>query len=69
MGTMALYVRIPEELHRRLHERANEGDSWRRRGGLQRVVIGALVAFLEPPKGGVIVTKTKKAAKGKRGGK
>lgn len=47
--TMALYVRIPAELHERLMAKASEGQSWKRRGAIQRLVIGALEAALSAP--------------------
>lgn len=44
--TMALYVRIPAELHERLMAKASEGKTWKHRGAIQRLVIGALEAAL-----------------------
>jgi len=44
--TIALYVRIPAALHGRLMAKVAEGESWKRRGGIQRLVIGALEAAL-----------------------
>lgn len=40
--TIPLYVRLPAALHARLMEAANAGESWKRKGAIQRVVIGAL---------------------------
>lgn len=44
--TKALYVRIPESLHERLHEAAR--SDWRK-GSLARVVISALEAAHPAP--------------------
>lgn len=40
--TIPLYVRLPATLHERLMLAAAEGESWKRKGAIQRLVIAAL---------------------------
>lgn len=56
--TVALYVRLPADLHARLMEAVNAREPWKRKGAIQSIVIDSLDKALAP-------TSAPKAKKGR----